>query len=112
MERYFHRSTQTPVEDFFDFGTLPHNAIVVDVGGGRGHHSIRLATQYPHISFINQDLEKMTSTLTEAFNEEKLQNVTWQNHNFFHVQPTRGANLYLLSHILMDNPDRSVQAIP
>jgi sterigmatocystin 8-O-methyltransferase len=112
MERYFHRTTQDPVEDFFNFGKLPHDAIVVDVGGGRGHHSIRLSSQYPHIQFINQDLEKMESTLQEITDNDVLQRVTWQSHDYFLEQPVQGANLYLLSHILMDNPDRSVQHNP
>lgn len=109
MERYFHRSSQTPVEDFFDFGKLSHHAIVVDVGGGRGHHSIRLASQYPHMFFINQDLGKMEPTLKEVIQKYKLLKVVWQEHNFFKEQPIQGASLYLLSHILMDHPDRLVQ---
>lgn len=106
MERYFHRSSQTPIEDYHNFGGLPHGAIVVDVGGGRGHHAIRLASQYPHIHFINQDLDNKEPTLKEARDNGKWLRVEWQKHDFFQEQPVQGASLYLLSHILMDNPDR------
>ncbi|KAJ5946183.1 S-adenosyl-L-methionine-dependent methyltransferase [Penicillium verhagenii] len=105
MERYFHRSTQTPIEDFFEFGKLPPAATIVDVGGGRGHHSIRLASQYPQMSFINQDLGKKDPTLKETMDESILKRVTWQEHDFFQEQPVKGASVYMLSHILMDNTD-------
>lgn len=112
MERYFHRSSQIPIEDFFDFGELPPGAIVVDIGGGRGHHSIRLASQYPQMCFINQDLGKKEPTLKETVDKSILLRVTWQEHDFFKEQPVQGASLYLLSHILMDHPDRLVQTSP
>ncbi|KAJ5663863.1 S-adenosyl-L-methionine-dependent methyltransferase [Penicillium longicatenatum] len=105
MERYFYRTAQKPVENFFNFSKLPHDAIVVDVGGGRGHHSIRLSSQYSHIQFINQDRVKMDSTLEEIMDNDMMQRVTWQIHDYFMEQPVHGANVYLLSHILMDNPD-------
>ncbi|KAA8650909.1 uncharacterized protein ATNIH1004_003599 [Aspergillus tanneri] len=47
MVRYFHSSAQLPIESVFNFDELRYNSIIVDVGGGRGHHSIRIFRQYP-----------------------------------------------------------------
>ncbi|PYH80494.1 S-adenosyl-L-methionine-dependent methyltransferase [Aspergillus uvarum CBS 121591] len=107
MERYFHRSTQAPIEDIFNFDNLRPGATLVDVGGGRGHHSIRLAMQFPRISFTVQDFMcKKPTIIEEPAIAEAMSRVTWQQHDFFEKQPVRGASLYLLSHILMDHTDR------
>ncbi|PYI14508.1 putative O-methyltransferase [Aspergillus japonicus CBS 114.51] len=110
MERYFHRSTQAPIEDIFNFDVLRPGATLVDVGGGRGHHSLRLAMQFPQSSFTVQDFMCKKPTIREEpAIAEAMSRVTWQQHDFFEKQPVRGASLYLLSHILMDHTDRSVR---
>jgi hypothetical protein len=39
----------------FDWAALPANARVVDIGGGIGSHTIRLAHAFPHLRFVVQD---------------------------------------------------------
>jgi hypothetical protein len=43
----------------FDWKSLPAGALVVDVGGGIGSSTMRLAKAYPNIKFIVQDLAKV-----------------------------------------------------
>lgn len=105
MERYFQGSTQRPIETIFDFNSLKHDALVVDIGGGRGHHSIRIAGQNPQMSFIVQDYEKKHSTISEM-DANVLKRLDWQARDFLSEQPVKGASLYFLSHILMDQPER------
>ncbi|KAF9893448.1 hypothetical protein FE257_010760 [Aspergillus nanangensis] len=90
------------IESFFPFNNLGPGSVVVDVGGGRGHHSIRLATEYPQLSLVVQDCEiKMPPTQSVA-EEAVLERVKWQQHDYFNEQHVIGADVYLLSNILMD----------
>ncbi|KAE8356123.1 S-adenosyl-L-methionine-dependent methyltransferase [Aspergillus coremiiformis] len=93
-------SAATPVENIFDFSQLKSDAVVVDVGGGSGHHAIRIARQNPHLSFIVQDLG-VAPPLDE--DSETPRRVQWQQHDFYNEQPVKGADLYFLGCILMDN---------
>ncbi|OJK00161.1 hypothetical protein ASPACDRAFT_42741 [Aspergillus aculeatus ATCC 16872] len=114
MEGYFRMNAPTPLEDIIDLATFcPEDALVVDVGGGRGHHSLRLAQRYPRMRFIVQDYadEAPSSPSSTTINPELRERVSWTKHDFFDEQPVRGAAVYLLSHILMDHPDRESQKI-
>ncbi|RAH41803.1 S-adenosyl-L-methionine-dependent methyltransferase, partial [Aspergillus brunneoviolaceus CBS 621.78] len=109
MEGYFRLNAPTPLEEIIDLRALcPEDALVVDVGGGRGHHSLRLAQRYPRMRFIVQDYaDKAPSSTSSIAPDPRLrERVSWTKHDFFGEQPVRGAAVYLLSHILMDHPDR------
>jgi sterigmatocystin 8-O-methyltransferase len=94
-----------PIESIFDFGHLSPDALVVDVGGGKGHHAIRLAGKNPQMSFIVQDFQAKTPPMNHASSESTLERMKWQQHDFFTTQPVIGASLYLLSRIFMDHPN-------
>ncbi|RAH67384.1 S-adenosyl-L-methionine-dependent methyltransferase [Aspergillus aculeatinus CBS 121060] len=109
MEGYFRLNAPTPLEEIIDLRALcPEDPLVVDVGGGRGHHSLRLAQRYPRMRFIVQDYadEAPSSASGIAPDPRLRERVSWTKHDFFGEQPVRGAGVYLLSHILMDHPDR------
>ncbi|KAF4221908.1 hypothetical protein CNMCM8980_006206 [Aspergillus fumigatiaffinis] len=97
------RSAATTVESIFDFNQLMADALVVDVGGGTGHHSIRIAQQHPRMSFIVQDYGAEPPTSRTDIDEKILERVKWQDHDFRTEQPVKGADLYLASCILMDH---------
>ncbi|KAF4158523.1 hypothetical protein CNMCM8927_003883 [Aspergillus lentulus] len=97
------RSAATTVESIFDFSQLKSDALVVDVGGGKGHHSIRIAQQHPRMSFIVQDYGAEPPTGSTDIDQKILERVKWQDHDFRTEQPVKGADLYLASCIMMDH---------
>ncbi|KAH9925246.1 S-adenosyl-L-methionine-dependent methyltransferase [Fomitopsis serialis] len=85
-------------------------ATVVDVGGGVGSMCLELVKLFPDLHFVVEDLP---ATIGEA-------KVTWDaempgfiqsgrvqliTHDFFEVQPVRGAAVYFLRYIIHDWPD-------
>ena len=54
---------------------LPQGSILVDVGGGIGGHSIKVADAYPHICVVVEDREQVVSTAKEVSSRE-LGNIT------------------------------------
>ncbi|GFF36827.1 sterigmatocystin 8-O-methyltransferase [Aspergillus udagawae] len=100
--QWHRRSATTTVESIFDFNQLKADALVVDVGGGMGHHSIRIAQHHPRMSFIIQDYGAQTPAGSSDIDETILERVKWQDHDFRTEQPVKGADLYLASCILMD----------
>ena len=94
-------------EDVYPFDQLPQGAKVVDVGGGRGQVSIRIAEKVPHVSFVVQDQASVVQSVqAEGGLDELGDRVMFQAHNFFTEQPVRGADAYLFRFILHDHPDR------
>jgi 6-hydroxytryprostatin B O-methyltransferase len=78
------------------------------VGGSNCHASLSLATTFPQLRLIVQDLPDTIAlaqnTLSSA--PASVRNrITCQAHNFFTVQPVVGANVYLLRMILHDWAD-------
>ena len=91
------------IEEIFSFEKF-QNATLVDVGGGRGQNSVRLAVKFPGMSFIVQDLyckndEERMAQLPVNVRD----NIKWQKHDFTTPEPIQGADVYLLSQILMDH---------
>ncbi|KAL3482121.1 hypothetical protein BJX99DRAFT_252837 [Aspergillus californicus] len=91
-----------PIELFFPFNQLKPASLVVDVGGGKGHNSIRLARQQPHLAFIVQDYEGKRPLTTDENNEAIPHQVQWQQCDYLLEQPVKGADVYLLSQVLID----------
>ncbi|KAB8271464.1 S-adenosyl-L-methionine-dependent methyltransferase [Aspergillus minisclerotigenes] len=99
------------IEEIFSFDKF-QNATLVDVGGGRGQNSIRLAGRFPGMSFIVQDLyckndEERVAQLPANIRDK----ISWQRHDFTTPQPTKEADVYLLSQILMDHQPDSCRVI-
>jgi len=93
-------------EDVFPFDTLPANAKVVDVGGGRGQVSVRIAEKMPEMSFVVQDEEAILEAgQAEGVPEGVKERVEFMPHDFFTPQPVKGADVYLFRFILHDHPD-------
>jgi len=94
-------------EDVFSFETLPKNAKIVDIGGGRGQVSIRIAEKMPAMTFVVQDEELILQAgIDGGIPDEVVGRVEFTSHNFFQPQPVKGADVYLLRFILHDHPDR------
>ncbi|KAM3066420.1 hypothetical protein ACMFMG_012061 [Clarireedia jacksonii] len=105
MAGHYDSDIDKPVESIYPFAELRSGTVVVDVGGGLGQNSLRLASKYPQLSCIVQDHESVTSTAKKAVPNDLLGRVTWQAHDFYTSQPVKGADIYLISHVLMDHTD-------
>ncbi|GIZ49855.1 hypothetical protein CKM354_001287300 [Cercospora kikuchii] len=83
-------------------------ATVVDVGGGGGDASISLAQKFGLLDFVVQDLPTAIATARKRADSLPTyisQRIKFQEHDFFDVQPVKGARVYLLRMILHDWPD-------
>ncbi|KAJ5730262.1 S-adenosyl-L-methionine-dependent methyltransferase [Penicillium malachiteum] len=75
---------------------------IVDVGGGFGHVSQALAFHDPNVKCVVQDLSDSVAGGEKRLPEELKDRVTFQSHDFFQEQPVKGADVYLLRHVLHD----------
>jgi sterigmatocystin 8-O-methyltransferase len=97
---------KTLTEDIFPFDSLPHNATVVDVGGSKGHASVRIAEKVPGVTFVVQDDQAIVQAgQDEGVSAEVKDRIQFMPHDFFNAQPVKGADVYLLRFILHDHPD-------
>ncbi|KAJ7602619.1 O-methyltransferase [Mycena polygramma] len=100
----------------FDWGALPSNGTIVDVGGGIGHLSLTIAQKYPHLRIANQDFAAPIE-LSKAYWRDNfpthLDNsmVDFHVHDFFEPQPVKNAAAFLMRYILHDWPDEQATAI-
>ncbi|KAH8585876.1 putative sterigmatocystin 8-O-methyltransferase precursor, partial [Bisporella sp. PMI_857] len=97
----------------FDWASLG-DATVVDVGGSNCHASIALATVFPQLQIVVQDLP---DTIALAQNNlastpaSVRSRISCQAYNFFTPQPVVGASVYLLRMILHDWPYQEAVSI-
>ena len=63
---------------------------VVDVGGGHGGVSSAIATRFPNIRFVVQDLPAVAQEGPEHVPSEVKDRIEFMHHNFFHEQPVQG----------------------
>ncbi|KAJ7250604.1 S-adenosyl-L-methionine-dependent methyltransferase [Mycena rebaudengoi] len=95
---------------------LGADALVVDVGGNVGAVTLKLATAFPHLRYIVQDLDKQiiegkkfwASSAPELLESGRVQ---LQVHNFFEPQPVRDAAVYFMRVVIHDWPDVSAREI-
>ncbi|GJE87381.1 S-adenosyl-L-methionine-dependent methyltransferase [Phanerochaete sordida] len=95
----------------FDWQGLPEGAVVVDVGGGVGGHSLVLAQNFPHLRIVVQDREPVLkdapphwdSALPGALTSGR---ATLQAHDFFTPQPIKDASVFLLRVVIHDWSDK------
>ncbi|RHZ57240.1 O-methyltransferase xanE [Aspergillus thermomutatus] len=97
---------KTLTEDMFPFESLPQGAKVVDVGGGRGQVSVRIAEKIPGLDFVVQDdVSMLEAGQAEGIPKAVKDRIEFMPHDFFNEQPVKGADVYLLRFILHDHPD-------
>ncbi|KAL3264742.1 hypothetical protein ABHI18_000447 [Aspergillus niger] len=99
----------------FDWSSLG-DGVVVDMGGSTGHVSIALAESFPSLRFVVQDLPDVVSNSIKQLEERQLPlsvttRIQFQGHSLLHMQPVKGAAVYLLRQILHDWPDREAVQI-
>ena len=58
--------TQTACPTGFPWEDLPHESVLVDVGGGIGSQSILVAEAHPHIHVVVEDREQVASTASSV----------------------------------------------
>jgi demethylsterigmatocystin 6-O-methyltransferase len=94
-------ATSYPVErELKTFTPAADSAVLVDIGGGFGQHSVFFKEKFPTIPgrIVVQDLP---STLTHL--PAKPAGIEFEEHDFFTPQTIRGAKFYYLRHIMIDD---------
>jgi sterigmatocystin 8-O-methyltransferase len=106
MAGHYNTPLDEPIENIFPFNSLDPNALVVDIGGGNGQHSMRLGKKFPGMSFIVQDHVTVVEGAQRIVLEPMPGKIQWQSQDIFSPQQVEGASIYLLSHVLMDHSAR------
>ncbi|KAH8805413.1 S-adenosyl-L-methionine-dependent methyltransferase [Xylogone sp. PMI_703] len=86
----------------------PGRALVVDIGGSRGHDLEKFRLRHPEIpdgSLILQDLPDVVE------NVQVDRAIEPQAYDFFTPQPVKGARVYFMHNVLHDWPDDSATTI-
>ncbi|KAK8017139.1 O-methyltransferase [Apiospora marii] len=99
------------VTDYYDWAALGPEAQVVDVGGSQGHVSMALATRFPNLRTVVQDMESVVDKATAAADqqEEELRlgdRCSFMAHDLFAPQPVKGADVYFLRWVLHNWSDK------
>ncbi|EMD40179.1 hypothetical protein CERSUDRAFT_151192 [Gelatoporia subvermispora B] len=105
-----------PMTTGFDWKTLSKGGVVVDVGGGIGATTMRLADNHPHLCYIVQDRPSMVDEgekFWKAERPEALRSglVQLQAHDMFQVNPVRNAAVFLLRCVIHDWSDHYATTI-
>ncbi|BAE55269.1 unnamed protein product [Aspergillus oryzae RIB40] len=90
------------------FRNRPDDVLLVDVGGGEGHYLHAFNDKYPDAPGrrILQDLPQVISTINKTPKDTEL-----MAHDFFTVQPVKGARAYYMHWILHDWRDEQAHSI-
>ncbi|KAL8960510.1 MAG: hypothetical protein Q9183_005452 [Haloplaca sp. 2 TL-2023] len=86
--------------------TNSQQTLVVDVGGSYGGICIALAQKYTSMRCIVQDKSDVVCIGRERLPHDLKDRVLFVEHDFFSIQPTKGADIYLLRWILHDWSDK------
>jgi demethylsterigmatocystin 6-O-methyltransferase len=95
--------TSYPVErELSNFEPASDSAVLVDIGGGFGQHSVFFKEKFPDVKgrIVVQDL---SSTLAHL--PTKPTGIDFEDHDFFTPQTIRSAKFYYLRHVMHDWPD-------
>ncbi|TKW50664.1 Demethylsterigmatocystin 6-O-methyltransferase [Colletotrichum tanaceti] len=77
-------------------------AVVVDIGGGKGHDLKKFHLRHPQVPARNLILQDLPDFLKDVESDPAF---TIQSYDFFTPQPVRGARVYFLHNVLHDWPD-------
>lgn len=104
-----HHGVETePMLDAYDFSAFPE---IVDVGGGNGSVIIGVLTRHPGLKGVLFDLPAVADRARAAIARAGLQNrCRVEGGSFLHAMP-RGADLYLMRHVLHDWRDEDAATI-
>ncbi|TDZ33516.1 O-methyltransferase [Colletotrichum trifolii] len=83
-------------------GLKPDRAVVVDVGGGKGHDLIKFHVKHPQIPTSRLVLQDLPGILKDVPGDYKLET---REYDFFTPQPVTGARAYFMHGVLHDWPD-------
>ncbi|CAG8117134.1 unnamed protein product [Penicillium olsonii] len=83
------------------------NKKVVDVGGGSGHISIFLATEFPELNFVVQDVNTIMLEQGPKRDDFSLvqDRVSFMQYSFYEPQPVTDAGLFFLRQVIHNYPD-------
>ncbi|OBR10554.1 O-methyltransferase [Colletotrichum higginsianum IMI 349063] len=101
----------------FDWASLPEGAKVVDVGGSHGQLAVEIASKFPHLKFIVQDLPETVETAQRAFEADTgiepgvKSHIHFMSSDIFKPQTVLDAHVYFLRMIIHDWPDRDARVI-
>ncbi|KAJ3554256.1 hypothetical protein NM688_g3204 [Phlebia brevispora] len=98
-------------ENGFDWKGLPKGSVVVDVGGGTGHHSLVVAQAFENVEVVVQDREAVIPDAVKHWEANfpeavKTGRVKFQGHDFFKPQPVKEPAVFMLRLILHDWADK------
>ena len=79
---------------------------VVDIGGGHGGVSRALASSFPCIKFVVQDLPGTAQEGQDILPEKLKGRISFQGHDFFTEQPVKDADIYFFRFILHNWSDK------
>ncbi|KAL2836999.1 S-adenosyl-L-methionine-dependent methyltransferase [Aspergillus pseudoustus] len=99
-------ATKYLVESFPFPRPTPKGFTVVDLGGGMGQASRSLARHDQAARFFVQDTKDTVAQGAATLPEDLKDQITYQAHDFFTEQPVRGADVYLIRHVLHDWSDK------
>ncbi|KAF4962502.1 hypothetical protein FSARC_9425 [Fusarium sarcochroum] len=95
------------LRDDFPWAKLDSSGKVVDVGGGTGHVSIHLATQFPTLNFVVQDSNaNMLADGKAKLTPDIAERVVFMQHDFFSEQPITDASAFFLRQCLHNWNDK------
>lgn len=77
---------------------------VYQLGGSAGHDDAVLATKFPNLKIVVQDLPEVAPVFEKEFPADLKSRVSFRTHNLFDPQPVQ-ADIYMLKWILHDWPD-------
>ncbi|KAI8276779.1 O-methyltransferase [Colletotrichum sp. SAR 10_99] len=96
-----------PTQTLLD-GARPGRAVVVDVGGGKGHDLVKFHVKHPEVGAEALVLQDLPSMLKDVKPDPAF---TVQTYDFFTPQPVKGARAYFMHGVLHDWPVAKAQEI-
>jgi SAM-dependent methyltransferase len=108
MESLAQMMSNSVTTENYSWSELPSNAVIVDVGGGKGFACRALAELHPRYRFIVQDLEGTVAAGKAQCPSGLLESgqIEFQVHDFFTPQTVEGADVYFFRAIFHDWPDK------
>ncbi|KAF8896767.1 S-adenosyl-L-methionine-dependent methyltransferase [Gymnopilus junonius] len=96
----------------YPWSSLSLGSVIVDVGGGIGTESMKIAKEFPSLKLIVQDTRDVVGNGIKYFETQFPEGmssgrVTFQVHDFLQRQPVTNARVFFLRLILHDWPDET-----